>query len=120
MKSILPFRALATPRAFAVSVSALVILTLGACATKEFEELPAVDPAKLRAMSCEEIDVAFLELQRHERGVDQEATSGQAEQILWGGLWSVMADEKLEAIARQKIRDRERHLYEAKLRKKCS
>ena len=41
-------------------------------------------------------------LQRHERGVDEEATSGQAKQIFWGGLWSVMADEKLEHVARQK------------------
>ncbi len=100
--------------------AAAALLTLGACATKEFEQMPPLDAAKLRAMSCDDIEQEFLLLQRHERGVDQEATSGQAKQIFWGGLWSVMADEKLEHIARQKIRDRERQLYEAKLKKKCS
>ena len=70
--------------------------------------------------SCADIEQEFLLLQRHERGVDEEATSGQAKQILWGGIWSVMADEKLESVARQKIRDRERQLYEAKLKKDCS
>ena len=81
--------------------------------------MPPLDAAKLRAMSCDDVEQEFLLLQRHERGVDHEATSGQAKQILWGGLWSVMADEKLEHVARQKIRDRERQLYEAKLKKKC-
>ncbi len=95
-------------------------LLLGACATKTFEDLPPLDPAKIQAMSCADIDVEFVELKRHERGVDEEATTGQAEQIFWGGLWSVMADEKLESVARNKIRDRERQLYEAKIRKKCS
>ena len=116
----LPLRSWATARAFVIVCSAVATLALGACATKEFEELPLLDPAKLRAMSCEEIDAEFLDLQRHERGVDQESTSGQAKQIFWGGLWSVMADEKLEAVARQKIRDRTRQLYEAKLKKKCA
>ncbi len=119
MSPLMSLGATAKTKAFVILVSAVSVLALGACATKEFEELTALDPAKLRAMSCEEIDVAFLELQRHERGVDQEATTGQAKQIFWGGLWSVMADEKLESVARQKIRDRERHLYEAKLKKKC-
>ena len=120
MSSLLPLRALTMSKPYVVFVSAVALLVLGACATKEFEDLPAFDPAKIRAMSCEDIDREFIELQRHERGVDQEATSGQAKQIFWGGLWSVMADEKLESVARQKIRDRERHLYEAKLQKKCS
>ena len=39
--------------------------------------------------------------------------------MLWGGVWSVMADEKPEHVARQKIRDRERQLYEARLKKEC-
>ena len=101
-------------------VAATAILALTACATKQFEETPPLDAAKLRAMSCEDIEQEFLILQRHEQGVDEEATSGQAKQMLWGGIWSVMADEKLEYIARQKIRDRERQLYEAKLKKDCS
>ncbi len=98
---------------------AVAMLALTACATKQFEEMPPLDAAQLRTMSCDDIDQEFLLLQRHERGVDEEATSGQAQQIFWGGLWSVMADEKLEHIARQKIRDRERQLYEAKLKKNC-
>ncbi len=100
-------------------VAAAALLALGGCATKDFEKMPPLDAAKVRAMSCEDIEQEFLLLQRHERGVDEEATSGQAKQIFWGGLWSVMADEKLEHVARQKIRDRERQLYEAKLKKKC-
>ena len=114
-----PLRTSTTPRAFVIVCSAVAILALGACATKEFAELPALDPGKLRAMSCEELDAEFVALQQHEEGVDEEATTGQAKQIFWGGLWSVMADEKLEHIARQKIRDRERLLYEAKLKKGC-
>ncbi len=96
-----------------------VALVMSACATKDFEKMAPLDAAKLRAMSCADIEQEFLLLQRHERGVDEEATSGQAKQIFWGGLWSVMADEKLEHVARQKIRDRERQLYEAKLKKDC-
>lgn len=101
-------------------VTVVAMFLVGACATKQFEEMSQLDAAELRALSCEDIEQEFLMLQRHERGVDEEATSGQAKQIFWGGLWSVMADEKLEHIARQKIRDRERQLYEAKLKKKCS
>ncbi len=95
------------------------LFAVSACATKQFEEMPPLDSTKLRAMSCEDIEHEFLMLQRHERGVDEEATSGQVEQMLWGGVWSVMADEKLEHVARQKIRDRERQLYEARLKKEC-
>ena len=99
--------------------AAAAILALGACATKQFEEMTPLDAVELRAMSCEDIEQELLMLQRHERGVDEEATSGQLEQMLWGGIWSVMADEKLEHVARQKIRDRERQLYESKLKKDC-
>ena len=94
------------------------MFALSACATKQFEKMPQLDAAKLRAMSCEDIEQEFLMLQHHERGVDEEATSGQLKQMLWGGVWSVMADEKLEHIARQKIRDRERQLYEVKLKER--
>ena len=89
------------------------------CATKSFEEMHQLDANQIQAMSCQEIEQEFILLRRHEGGVDEEATTGQAKQIFWGGLWSVMADEKLEHIARQKIRDRERMLYEAKLKKGC-
>ena len=99
-------------------LAALVAVTAG-CATKTFEELPTLDISQLKAMSCEQLDGELLRLQAHERGVDEEASSGQAKQIFWGGLWSVMADDKLEAVARRKIRDRERAIYEEKLRKKC-
>ena len=102
-----------------VVIAATVMLVMSACATKDFEEMALLDAAQLRAMSCADLEQEFLMLQRHERGVDEEATSGQAKQIFWGGLWSVMADEKLEHVARQKIRDRERQLYEAKLKKDC-
>ena len=102
-----------------ICIAVAAVFAVGACATKQFEEVPPLDATKLRAMSCEDIEQEFLMLQRHERGVDEEATSGQIEQMLWGGIWSVMADEKLEHVARQKIRDRERQLYEARLKKHC-
>ena len=92
---------------------------LTACATKQFEQIPRLSAPTVRDMTCEEIEQEFLSLQHHESGVDEEATSGQVKQILWGGIWSVMADEKLEHVARQKIRDKERQLYEAKLKKDC-
>ena len=65
------------------------------------------------------IEQEFLALRQYEKSVDEEATSGQVKQILWGGIWSVMADEKLEHIARQDIQDRERQLYDAKSKKDC-
>ena len=100
-------------------VAAAAMFALGACATKQFQQMPRLDATKARAMSCEDLEQEFLMLQRHERGVDEEATSGQIKQIFWGGIWSVMADEKLEHVARQRIRDKERQLYEAKLKKDC-
>ena len=102
-----------------ICIAVAGVFAVGACATKQFEEMAPLDASKVRAMSCEDIEQEFLMLQRHERGVDEEATSGQVEQMLWGGIWSVMADEKLEHVARQKIRDRERQLYEAKLKMEC-
>ena len=95
------------------------VVLLNACATKQFEQMPRLAAPTVRNMSCDEIEQEFLTLQHHERGVDEEATSGQLQQMLWGGIWSVMADEKLEHVARQKIRDRERQLYDAKLKKSC-
>ena len=120
MSTPLPLGVRATLKALVIVCSATATLALGACATKEFAELAPLEPAKLRAMSCEEIEAEFVALQSHEQGVDEEATTGQAKQIFFGGMWSVIADEKLEAVARQKIRDRTRQLYEAKLNKKCS
>ena len=102
-----------------IALLAVVAAVTAGCATKTFEELPPLDIAQLRAMSCEQLDGEILRLQAHERGVDEEASSGQAKQIFWGGLWSVMADEKLEAVARRRIRDRERAIYQEKLRKGC-
>ena len=107
-------------KAFICCAAVVAMFALGACATKQFEEMSRLDAAKMRAMSCEDIEQEVLMLQRHESGVDEEASSGQLQQMLWGGIWSVMADEKLEHIARQKIRDRERQLYEAKLKKNCT
>ena len=98
-----------------------IILTVGSgCATKSFQSLYDLDAGKLNAMSCEDIQQEFILLNRHEDGVNLEASSGQVKQIFLGGIWSVMADEKLEHISRKEIRDRERLLYEAKLKKDCS
>ena len=98
-----------------------IIFTVGSgCATKSFESLYDLDAGKLNAMSCEDIQQEFILLNRHEDEVDLKASSGQIKQIFLGGIWSVMADEKLEHIARKEIRDRERLLYEAKLKKDCS
>ena len=96
------------------------ILAIGSgCATKTFPDIHKLDATKIRAMSCEELEQEFILLNRHEDAVNKEASSGQLKQMLWGGIWSVMADEKLEDISRKQVRDRERLLYEAKLKKKC-
>jgi len=103
--------------------SAILALALGVtisgCATKNFPDVHYLGAGTINAMSCEDIEQEFISLKHHEDTVDLEATSGQFKQIFWGGLWSVMADEKLESVARKQIRDRERLLYEAKLKKKC-
>ena len=99
----------------------VIILIVGSgCATKSFQSLHHLDAGELNAMSCEDIEQEFILLNRHEDEVDLKASSGQIKQIFLGGIWSVMADEKLEHIARKEIRDRERLLYEAKLKKDCS
>jgi hypothetical protein len=98
-----------------------IILTVGSgCATKSFQSIHHIDAGEMNAMSCEDIQQEFILLNRHEDEVDLKASSGQIKQIFLGGIWSVMADEKLEHIARKEIRDRERLLYEAKLKKDCS
>ena len=99
---------------------AIILIVGSGCATKSFQSLYDLDAGKLRGMSCEDIEQEFILLQRHEDEVDLKASSGQIKQIFLGGIWSVMADEKLEHIARKEIRDRERLLYEAKLKKDCS
>ena len=105
---------------WSILACAAIILTVGSgCATKTFPDLYNVDVTKLRAMSCDDIDQEFIFLNRHEDAVNEEASTGQLKQMLWGGIWSVMADEKLEHISRKQLRDRERLLYEAKLKKKC-
>ena len=119
MASSIAFPVLANTKTVICCAAVVAMFALGGCATKQFEEMSRLDAAQLRAMSCEDIEQEFLMLQHHESGVDEEASSGQLKQMLWGGIWSVMADEKLENIARQKIRDTERQLYEAKLKKDC-
>ena len=97
----------------------VVMMLLSGCATKEFAKLPDIAPQAIVNMSCEDIDREFYRLEQHEAGVDDEATQGQAKQIFWGGIWSVMADEKLEAVARKDIRKRLKLLYDLKIKKGC-
>ncbi len=99
---------------------AIILIVGSGCATKSFQSLHHLDAGEINAMSCEDIEQEFILLNRHEDEVDLKASSGQIKQIFLGGIWSVMADEKLEHIARKEIRDRERLLYEAKLKKDCS
>ena len=103
--------------------SSLILLSscllIAGCATKNFGELDELSPTEVAAMSCDEIDSEFHQLEQYEDSVDEEASTGQAKQIFWGGLWSVMADNKLERIARKDIRKRIRFLYEAKKDKGC-
>tara|TARA_B110000238_G_C15721972_1_gene267009 strand:- start:4 stop:381 length:378 start_codon:yes stop_codon:yes gene_type:complete len=99
---------------------AIILIVGSGCATKSFQSIHHIDAGEINAMSCEDIQQEFILLNRHEDEVDLKASSGQIKQIFLGGIWSVMADEKLEHIARKEIRDRERLLYEAKLKKDCS
>ena len=102
-----------------LTCAAIILIVGSGCATKTFPDLYNLDVTKLNAMSCDDVEQEFILLHRHEDAVNEEASSGQAKQIFWGGIWSVMADEKLEHISRKQIRDRERLLYEAKLKKDC-
>jgi len=105
--------------ALALALALAVGVAISGCATKTFPDVHNLDAGTINAMSCEDVEQEFILLKRHEDAVNLEAISGQAKQIFWGGIWSVMADEKLESISRKQIRDRERLLYEAKLKKKC-
>ena len=100
-------------------VLSVVFAILTGCATKNFGKLPALDPSVAESMTCQEIEREFYSLQQYEESVDEEAASGQVKQIFWGGIWSVMADEKLEHIARKDIRNRLRLLYDLKIKKGC-
>ena len=102
-----------------IALAGSIVFTSG-CATKSFDKIDTIDYAKVQSLSCTDIEKEFLALEEHRSGVNDEATGGQVKQMLWGGIWSVMADEKREDIAREEIRRRERLLYEAKLDKKCS
>ncbi len=107
-------------QAWVALAQAIIVLTVATgCATKTFPDLHNIDVTELNALQCKDIEQEFILLNRHEDAVNEEAVSGQVKQILWGGIWSVIADEKLEHISRKKIRDRERLLYGAKLKKKC-
>lgn len=97
----------------------LLALLAAGCATKDFGDLHELSPDIVEDMNCKQIENEFFRLRQYESSVDEEATTGQVQQIFWGGLWSVMADEKLEAIARKDIRDRVTMLYEAKVDKGC-
>ena len=96
-----------------------VAFLLSGCATKSFGKLPPLDPSVAESMDCKDIEREFRRLSQYEDGVDEEASTGQIKQIMWGGLWSVMADEKLESIARKDIRERVRLLYDLKVKKGC-
>ncbi len=93
--------------------------SLVGCATKDFGKLPNLNDNNIAHMNCDEIRSEISTLYSYEDSVDREASTGQAKQILWGGLWSVMADEKLEDQARRDIRKRERMLNEARIKKGC-
>ena len=95
------------------------LIAVSGCATKTFEKLPALPPEVANQMTCEQIEKEFFDLYNYEGHVDEEASTGQAKQIFWGGLWSVMADEKLESVARKDIRNRTRLLYDLKIKKGC-
>jgi hypothetical protein len=101
-------------------VSGLSLSVLVGCATKNFDKIPELGRSDVSQLTCEEIKLEFARLSQYEDSVDHEASTGQVKQILWGGMWSVMADEKLENVARRDIRKRERMLYEERVRKGCT
>ncbi len=92
---------------------------LSACATKKFDQLPTLNMSNISVLSCDELKLELNNLYAHEDSVNTEASTGQAKQILWGGIWSVMADEKLEDQSRRDIRQRERALNEQRIQKGC-
>lgn len=102
-----------------IAVLAAAAAVAGSCATKTFEEPPALLAGGLEALSCAQLDGESLRLRDHVRRVDKEASTGLVEQWFWGGMFSVMADQKLEAEARRRIREREDAIAVEKARKGC-
>jgi len=102
-----------------VVAAILSINFLSGCATKDFGKIPDIAKNDVSQLTCEEIKLELTRLSSYEDSVDHEASTGQAKQIFWGGLWSVMADDKLEDVARRDIRKREQLLYEERIRKGC-
>ncbi len=81
--------------------------------------MPDIAKNDVSQLTCEEIKLEFNRLSSYEDSVDREASTGQVKQILWGGIWSVMADDKLENVARRDIRKRTQMLYEERIRRGC-
>ena len=96
-----------------------LFLFMSGCATKDFGKLADIEPSAKDKMTCEDLEKEFFALQNYEDSVDEKAVTGQFKQMMIGGIWSVMADEKLEAIARKDIRRRTKELYELKIEKGC-
>jgi len=97
-----------------------VALTTSACATKNFGEINTLEKAEVSEMNCEQIENEFTKLVEFREAVNEKSKGGQVKQMLWGGMWSVMADDKREAVARDEIKQRELMLGDAKTAKGCT
>ena len=100
-----------------VSAAALI---LSGCATKNFGTLPAAEKVEVADMNCKQIENETTKLVEYREAVNEKSQGGQVKQMLWGGMWSVMADDKKEAVARDEIKQYETLLKDAKEAKGCA
>ena len=99
---------------------ASIAIILSGCATKNFGTLATAEKVEVADMNCQQIENEMSKLTEYRDSVNEESKGGQVKQMLWGGMWSVMADDKKEAVARDEIKQYETLLTDAKSAKGCS
>jgi len=103
-----------------IALISAVALILPACATKNFGTAPVAQKVEVADMDCKQIESETQKLAEYRESVNEKSQGGQVKQMLWGGMWSVMADDKREAVARDNIKQYETLLTDAKKSKGCS
>ena len=103
-----------------IALLSAVVLVLPACATKNFGTAPTAQKVEVADMNCKQIESETQKLVEYREAVNEKSQGGQVKQMLWGGMWSVMADDKREAVARDNIKQYETLLSDAKASKGCT
>lgn len=103
-----------------IALLSAVAVVVSGCATKNFGTLPAAEKVEVADMNCAQIENETEKLAEYREAVNEKSKGGQVKQMLWGGMWSVMADDKKEAVARDEIKQYEILLKDAREAKGCA